>query len=66
MPPVPVPEPTPAQTAEVLRRLTRRTDEIDSGVLRLPGDSSIELVTVRELNTWLMGLAVRVENGHRL
>jgi hypothetical protein len=46
--------------------LTRRTDEIDSGVLRLPGDSSIELVTVRELNTWLMGLAVRVENGHRL
>lgn len=50
----------------MLRRLTRRTDEIDAGVLRLPGDSSIELVTVRDLNTWLEGLAVRVENGHPL
>jgi hypothetical protein len=57
---------TPDQTAWLLRRLTARTDEIDAGVLRLPGDSSIELVTVRELNTWLEGLAVRVENGEPL
>lgn len=47
----------------VLRRLTARTDEIDAGVLRLPGDSAIELVTVRELNTWLEGLATKSLNG---
>ncbi|HEX8321660.1 hypothetical protein [Longimicrobium sp.] len=54
---------TSDQIAGVLRRLTERTDEINAGILKMPGDGTIELVTVNQLNQWLQGLAVQVENG---
>jgi hypothetical protein len=46
-----------------LRRLTRRTAEIDAGTLKLPGGESVELATIPAVNEWLEGLAIRCRNG---
>jgi hypothetical protein len=51
--------------AELLRRLAKdRLGELDHVHLPLPGgDQSVSIVATEEVESWLYGLATRVQNG---
>lgn len=55
---------TRASNAALLRKLARNhLGELDHAHLELPGGGDVSIVTTDEVQGWLEGMAIRVENG---
>jgi len=57
---------TNTEQAKVIRGVAERSDDITGTELVLPDGSKIWIHTAQQINDWLYGLAIAVENGEEL